>query len=276
MDDHTIAPGTCLFKSIRELGTGGLGTVDLIEITRTNQYLPVGSQWARKQLNQKFKGNPVAQERFNREIDAIKRMNHPAIISFKGENMPGKERFYAMPYYKGSLRDYIRANKNGAYWKDVAGFASSIADALHHAHQNGFYHRDIKPENILLNTNNTPVVSDWGLGYFVHQNSLVLDLTLGGIGTLYYCSAEQWNTGKCTESGDIYSLGVVIAEACRGANRIAINRPGDGITVNVVSPVSPAEQQFNDLLKWMTAFQSHARPQTMDVVKRELTRISSI
>lgn len=269
-----LLPNQFLISPVRTCGTGGLGTVDEVVVIETNNSHPVGTHLARKRLNAKWKDYPNARERFEREIRTISAMRHPAIISFEGQNLPGDERFYVMPVYPGSMRDLLNANPTGFAWRDVARFGSTLADALAYAHGYGYIHRDLKPENILLDANNTPVISDWGLGYFVHQYSKVLDLTHGGMGTEYYCSLEQWTTGKCQETGDVYSLGIVLAEMVRGVSRARII-PGLGLQEDIVPEVGSASRTFNAYLRKMTTAVAISRPQQMRDVKTQLVRFST-
>lgn len=267
--------GQFRFEVVRVVGEGGLGIVEEIRVTESNCSYQVGARFACKRLNSNWKNQPTAKERFEREIVAISRMDHTAIIPFRGQNLPGEERFYVMPLYPQSLRDFIKANRAGAEWRSVARFGATVAEALHHAHLMGYIHRDLKPENILLDHNQRPIVSDWGLGYFIHQDSKVLDLTRGGMGTIYYCSMEQWSTGKCDERGDIYSLGIVLAELVRGFDRINVI-PGTGLgNANAVVDNAAGSYEFNIYLRKMTLVRKEDRPRNMLDVKSELLRIAN-
>ncbi len=186
-------------------------------------------------MSDKWKQNPQAVARFEREIVALGRMSLADIIKLKGENLSdGPERFYFMAVYPRSLRALIHENPAGFPWRDVARYGARIADALLYAHSQGFVHRDLKPENILLDSINSPVISDWGLGYFVHKESVVLTaLTIGGMGTQYYCCLEQWNTGKSDARGDVYALGMTLAELATGKQN-AIRGIGLGLEKHVI------------------------------------------
>lgn len=258
---------------LREVGRGGLGRVEEILITETNSPLPVGARYARKKLNDKWASNTTALARFNREIQALKRMEHPNIVPVYGENLANaNERFFVMPLYPSNLRLALHLNRRGFPWSDVARFGAQIADALAYAHSQGFTHRDIKPENILLDQLNNPIIADWGLGYFVHEASVVLvQLTVGGMGTEYYCSMEQWSSGKCDNTGDVYSLGITLAEIAAG-RQMAISHVGAGIEQDVITPATSGAVHFNKVIRAMTAHLPDRRLQTMEDVALELRR----
>lgn len=265
----SLPPGQFRFKVVRELGKGGLGTVDEVEVIASNCEYPIGTRLARKRLHATWAQNPAMAERFEREISALRTMSHPCVLSLKGENLHGStERYYFMPVYPRSAREYLNA-RGGTPWVNVADFGASIADALAYAHGCGHIHRDLKPENLLLTDKNTPIIADWGLGYFVHQYSVVLvRLTVAGMGTEYYCSAEQWKSGKCQESGDVYSLGMTLAELAAGS-REALSFPGEGIRRQIVAGSRGADQ-FALVLRRMTAMAPSARLQSMAMVAAEL------
>ncbi|HWO16514.1 MAG TPA: hypothetical protein VNM89_07360, partial [Solirubrobacterales bacterium] len=79
-----LSPGEFKFKVVRQLGQGGLGTVDEIEVIETNRSYAVGTRLARKRLNSAWAAEPRAIERFEREITTIKIMSHPNILPYRG------------------------------------------------------------------------------------------------------------------------------------------------------------------------------------------------
>jgi serine/threonine-protein kinase len=185
---------------------------------------------------------------------------------FMGENAPGIERGYLMPLYPRSLRNLLNEHNAPILRGWVIDFGIKIAAALQYAHERNFIHRDLKPENILLDFANNPVVADWGLGQFIHQESKVLDLkTQGPIGTPYYCPFEQWSSGRCNAPGDVYSLGLILAELVSG-KMLPINPPFAGIQQDVVANDSPAAIRFNATIKRMTNFLEANRHASMNDV----------
>jgi serine/threonine protein kinase len=266
--EPALFPGQFRFEYIDEnpIGVGGLGRVDRIIVTDSNWvHAPVGSQWACKRLNAQWSQHPAMRERFEREIAALGRMAHPHIVGCRGQNLPGDERFYVMPLYSSSLRRLIAAGTNRGDWRFVASHGALLADALQYAHTAGFIHRDLKPDNVLFDAGGPLIIADWGLGYFVHKESQVLQqLTRGGMGTEYYCSLEQWGTGKCDGRGDIYSLGMTLDEWVTGRQRVIT--VGAGLDGPSTRETSPGAQRFNALLRKMTQPLKAKRPATMQAV----------
>lgn len=255
---------------VRPLGEGGLATVDVVQVSSDGGPYPRGAQLARKQLGPQWANDQGAQGRFDREIQILSSMTHPGTVQVMGVSIPGVPRFYLMPLYPRSLRQLI-ADHGGRVpraWAVQLGL--KVAGALQYAHDMNFIHRDLKPENILMDDQNEPVVADWGLGQFIHQHSKVLDLkTQGGLGTPYYCPMEQWSTGRCAASGDVYALGLILAELTAG-QRLAINPPFSGIRQDVVANDSPQAQFFNATIKKMTSLAAARRHASMNEVILDL------
>lgn len=273
---QAVPIGQFYFEPVGNVGAGGLGYVDKIRITFSNEVRkPVGTFWARKRLNPSWNQNPEMRARFEREISTLKQLSHPNIVACEGENIPGGERFYLMPYYESSLRKFIAGGSYTGNWRAIAGLAATVASAMAYAHGKGVRHRDLKPENILFNAGGPLIVADWGLGYFVHKHSKVLQqLTRGGMGTEYYCSLEQWSTGKCGDSGDVYSLGMTIDEFATGRQRpITVGMGVDGPSV---SESNHGTSRFNALLWNMTRPFHQQRLSSMAAVAREFREIADL
>jgi serine/threonine-protein kinase len=96
------------------------------------------------------------------------------------------------------------------YWQSVARIGIQVAEALDYAHAQGILHRDIKPSNLLLDTQGTLWVTDFGLAKVSAEGD---NLTHTGdiVGTLRYMAPERFN-GISDTRGDIYSLGLTLYE----------------------------------------------------------------
>ena len=279
-----LAPGRFTFDYVRLIGSGGLGRVDEIVVRKSTCDEVPGTHLGLKRLNPKWQAHQETCVRFEREIEAVKALSHPAIVPYRGENVTeGSERFYCMPLYPKNLRRLMYERGSQIPVREVAGFGAGIADALAYAHSQDFIHRDLKPENILLKRGGgllrptyTPVIADWGLGRFVHKHSVVLQhLTRGGMGTERYCSYEQWNNGECDGRGDVYSLGVTLAEMVLG-RQPNMRFPGDGVSITFPSGAAPGQAAFSDLIRRMTAVSPDGRPDYMVDVAEELRQVASM
>jgi WD40 repeat protein/serine/threonine protein kinase len=95
------------------------------------------------------------------------------------------------------------------YFRGVARLGVQVAEALAYAHSQGVLHRDIKPSNLLLDTQGTVWITDFGLAKASDSD----DLTATGdiLGTLRYMAPERFQ-GQADIRGDVYGLGVTLYE----------------------------------------------------------------
>ena len=102
------------------------------------------------------------------------------------------------------------SHRSNQYFHSVARIGMQVADALGYAHGQGVLHRDIKPSNLLLDTQGTVWVADFGLAKAAADQE---DLTHTGdiVGTLRYMAPERFR-GKADITSDLYSLGLTIYE----------------------------------------------------------------
>ena len=128
---------------------------------------------------------------------------------------PGGPDSSASSFLLGS-RDSSTGSKEGkkGYWHSVARVGLQVAEALDYAHGQGIVHRDIKPSNLLLDTQGTVWVADFGLAKAAGSGGETDEnLTQSGdiLGTLRYMPPEAFD-GKSDARGDIYSLGLTLYE----------------------------------------------------------------
>src|SRR5262245_65607231 len=122
-----------------------------------------------------------------------------------------------MEYVDGrTLADILRSNGHLTS-KQGAEIATEVAAALGFAHAAGPVHRDIKPANILIGTNGTVKVADFGIARAVNAPSDA-NLTQAGavMGTATYFSPEQAQGAQPDPRSDLYSLGIVMYEMVAG------------------------------------------------------------
>ena len=225
--------GTERFEIRRLIGEGGMGIV--YEAFDREQKRLVALKTLRVDLDadhaEEFR------ERFVREASAAGRLNHPGIVTVHdvGEDPETGLMYIAMEHVEG--RDLKQILSTGHIFRpsEVARIAADVAIALDYAHSLGVVHRDVKPANIILTTDGTAKITDFGIARLETSN-----LTVDGqfIGTPNFMSPEQI-TGKGIDGrSDLFSLGVVLFTLLTG------QRPFGGdtmheVTLRIVQEPSP-------------------------------------
>lgn len=186
----------------KQLGKGGMGTV------YAGEDVDSGRRVAIKVLNPQLAVAEGFRDRFEAEIESLKKLRHPAIVRLYGYGEQDGCLYYSMELVEGSTLDrQIRAGREFG-WQEVTRIGVQIAKALKHAHDHGVIHRDIKPANLLVDAEGQVKLSDFGIARVFGGNQLT---AAGGIlGTAEYMSPEQASGLPLDPRCDQYSLGCVL------------------------------------------------------------------
>ena len=175
-----------------------------------------------KILKTEFAGSEEFLRRFRNESKAIALLSHPNIVKIYDVGFTDKVQFIVMEYVDGiTLTDYIE-QQGVLKWRDAVHFTIQILKALQHAHDRGIVHRDIKSSNIMLLSDGTIKVMDFGIARFNRENNKTMSEKT--IGSVHYISPEQARGDITDERSDIYSVGVALYEMLTG------KKPFDGDT----------------------------------------------
>jgi serine/threonine-protein kinase len=196
------------------IGRGGMGTV----------YRAVddgGRAVALKLLAPALAQSPETAARFAREIAALARLEHPAIVRVLAHGTDGGAPWFAMELVDGQdLRARFAAGPLAP--REAAAIFGRLFAALDHAHQRGVVHRDLKPANVLLAADGARL-ADFGIARIDAEALTGADAltrlteTAAVIGTLPYMSPEQRRGGAVDRRADLFSAGVMLYEAATGA-----------------------------------------------------------
>ena len=204
------------YRIERRIGRGGMADVFLAR----DQLL--ARDVAVKVLFPEFAVDPKFVERFRREAQSAAGLTHPNIVNVYDWGRFETTYFIAMEYVEGRTLSDICRNGRQIDPSQAAEIASEVAGALGFAHEAGLAHRDIKPANILIGSNGTVKVADFGIARAmnapVEQN---LTQTGSVMGTASYFSPEQAQGGQPDPRSDLYSLGIVIYEMLAGRTPFA-------------------------------------------------------
>lgn len=193
----------------RTLGRGGMGKVLLVDDQLT------GERVALKMLRTMHLANDQVVARFLREIDAVRRLDHPCIVKIHDAKQTDTEIYYTMEYIRGiSLRQW-RQQKGNLAFASVTRVLCLVADALEHAHQ-VTVHRDISPENIMVLKDGSVRLLDFGLAKLEDNNPNLTRIGVGMGKVMYLPPEQRYNAAKVDHRADIFPLGVILYELLTG------------------------------------------------------------
>ncbi len=199
------------FRLLQEIGRGGYGVVYEAEQERPRRRVAV-KLLVRDLLSPRRRG------RFELEAEALGRLQHPCIASVIESGIAAPTGFdtpyIALEFVDGRPVTEFAVKENLPLTARIELFIR-ICDGVHHAHQRGVIHRDLKPGNILVQSDGTPKVLDFGLARFTDADTPFAERhTVSGqpLGTLQYMSPEQVSgrTNDIDTRSDVYALGVVL------------------------------------------------------------------
>ncbi len=193
-----------------EIGNGGMSIVYKALDFETSQEVAV------KVLRSELSGDEQVIKKFNQEAVAAMRLSHPNIVRTRDVGNDAGVHFIVRDLIEGcTLKEYI--DQNGALEPmQAAKIAYKIALGLQHAHSGGVIHRDIKPHNIIIGTDDSVKITDFGIAHIVSDATRTTEFGDTMVGTVFYTSPEQVRGLSVDERTDIYSLGVVLFEMVTG------------------------------------------------------------
>ncbi|MEU7096983.1 serine/threonine-protein kinase [Streptomyces longwoodensis] len=214
-DPHAVGG----YPLLARLGAGGMGQVYL---SRT----PAGRPLALKTIRPDLAADPDFGPRFAREIRNSDRVRTPWTASVVDFSPPGGHpQWLAVEYVTApSLADWVTAY-GPLPPAAVRALAAELAAALAAVHACDLAHRDVKPSNVLL-ARERPVLIDFGIARAADESRHTR--TGGVVGSPGYLAPEQASHGAAGPSGDLFSLGAVLAYAATG--RGPFEHPGEQVS----------------------------------------------
>lgn len=216
------------YRLSRELGRGGMGTV----------YLGVRDDDAFQKrvaikILERGMDTDAIVRRFRNERQILAGLEHPCIAGLlDGGSTPEGLPYFAMEYIEGqAIVDYCESRQLDTTAR--VKLFQSVCAAVQYAHQNLIVHRDIKPANVLVTTDGTPKLLDFGIAKLLDPElwGQTLAPTAAGLQlmTPEYASPEQVRGDAVTTATDVYSLGVLLYELLTGRlpYRLTSRAPAD-------------------------------------------------
>ncbi len=161
-------------------------------------------------------GDPAQFERFQREIEVSRILNHPAVLRGICTGNYNRIPYLVTEMVKGqTLRQFLNSSAPLPV-EHTFSLVRKIADGMAYCHQNNVVHRDLKPENILLNQDGDPVIMDFGLALTKSSHRVTYSNLSITMGTPDYMAPEQVEGQRGDARSDIYALGIIMFEMLCG------------------------------------------------------------
>ncbi len=210
-EDSDLQPGQFLgrFELVRNLGQGAFGAVwEAID--------PQLDRTVALKIPRRGELTAAEAELFLREARAAAQIRHPHIVGIHEVGRVGDRIYLVCDFIQGeTLAD--RLAREPFSLREVVALVETMARTLHHVHAQHVVHRDLKPANVLLDAQQQPYLTDFGLARRLAGD---MTLTCDGqvVGTPAYMPPEQASGGahKVDCRSDIYSLGVMLYELLTG------------------------------------------------------------
>jgi len=196
------------YRILEKLGEGGMGVVYKAEDTRLKRTV------ALKFLPSELTRDPEAKGRFIQEAQAASALDHSNICNIHEiDETPEGQLFICMACYGGeTLKERIARGPLGM--DEAARIAAQIGEGLAKAHAAGIVHRDMKPANIMITSEGTVKILDFGLAKLTGRTKHTKTGTT--LGTVAYMSPEQARGAAVDYRTDIWSFGVILYEMLAG------------------------------------------------------------
>jgi eukaryotic-like serine/threonine-protein kinase len=254
------------FRVLRELGSGGMGTVYLAERAESDFRQQVALKVLRRGLDT---DDLLARFRAERRILAV--LRHPNIAPLiDGGATPDGRPWLAMEYVDGiTLAEYCTTRRVSL--RDRVRLVRAIGAAVREAHRNLVVHRDIKPSNILVTADGVPKLLDFGIARLLDDTESSHTRAGTRVLTPRYAAPEQRRHEPVTTATDVYQLGLLLSEVITlGGRNVGAGARGD---LHIIAERAAHEEPqrrypdagafVDDLDRWLAGRPIAARPDTL-------------
>jgi eukaryotic-like serine/threonine-protein kinase len=206
-----------------------------------------GTPVAVKVLKPRYAGDPQFESRFRNEAETAAKLEHPNIIHIRAVGKSNTHVYFAMDLCAESLATRI-ASEGPLPEDEIIRIARDITSGLAFAHAQGVIHRDLKVDNVLLHSDGSALITDFGIARAVsgYVASTGVNMT---IGTPQYLSPEQAQGRPLDQRVDFYALGVTLYKAATGEVPFTSTDWFELARMHVEDPPPPVRKKRPELSK---------------------------
>jgi|CXWL01.1.fsa_nt_gi predicted Ser/Thr protein kinase len=272
------------YEILGKLGSGGMGTVYRARVAESGSRiasgdardLGVGALVALKVLKEEVAEDPELARRFEQEANTLRKLDHENIVRLLEYGADGDAYYIAMELVEGeSLQQRLR-REGRLPEAEVRRIGIAVAAALEAAHGQRIIHRDIKPGNILLGTDGSVKVSDFGVARVLDETRRTRTGTF--LGSLAYAAPEAFDR-PADERSDLYSLGIVLYECVMGVVPFRADAPLRMLELQRWGApdlsAMPSEPELSAIIEHLLEKQPHRRPESAAAVLTRLREAGS-
>src|ERR1700688_3504209 len=188
-----------------------------------------------------MEGDPIFFDRFNREEEIGRKLNHPGVVKvFNDEDRT--RRYMVLEWVDGRLLRQILNEQKPLPPERAIRITLALCKALDYIHSQGVVHRDLKPENIMVGPDDQVKLIDFGIAANAGSRRLTFAKLTEAMGTPDYISPEQVKGKRGDARTDVYSLGVMFYEMLTG--KVPFTGPNPFVIMNarlLNNPIPPRE-----------------------------------
>jgi len=275
------------YELLDEIGRGGQGVVYRGHVE--------GRPVAIKRLLHGSLASETSRLRFEREVEAVRSLTHPGIVSVVDVVVDGGQSFLILDWVDGvPITEWAWSGPGGTRRPvpEIVALVRRVCDALLHAHQRGVIHRDLKPSNLLVDAAGEPRILDFGLAKLeadvtpVGSESLVTSLASGMfLGTIAYAAPEQLAeaSSRVDARSDLYALAVILFELLTRERPYPLGRSlAQSVhSITLKTPLRPSriapdvDRRLEAVVLRALAKAPEERYPSVDAFDRELARIQA-
>ena len=188
-----------------------------------------------------MEGDPMLFDRFNREEEIGKKLDHPGVVKVLDDEQRS-QRYMVLEWVDGRLLRQILNEAKILPPERAIKIALGICDALDYIHSQGVVHRDLKPENIMVDAEDRTKLIDFGIAANAGSRRLTFAKLTEAMGTPDYISPEQVKGKRGDARSDIYTLGIMFYEMLTG--KVPFTGPNPFVIMNerlINHPIPPRE-----------------------------------